>query len=72
MTTKLTNLVRKFHSDEEGLEALQVVMIIAIAAMIMIAAATIGKSGVDWMKEQAEKLVGKDLDSFADAGGGTP
>ena len=72
MTTKLTNRVRKFHSDEEGLEALQVVMIIAIAAMIMIAAATIGKSGVDWMKTQAEKLVGKDLDSFADAGGGTP
>ena len=31
MTTKLTNLIRKFHSDEEGLEALQVVMIIAIA-----------------------------------------
>ena len=42
MTTKLTNLIRKFHSDEEGLEALQVVMIIAIAAMIMIAASTVG------------------------------
>jgi Flp pilus assembly pilin Flp len=75
MTTNLTNLVRKFHSDEEGLEALQVVMIIAIAAMIMIAAATIGKSGVDWMETQANKLVGQDLSSFAgdaggDAGGG--
>ena len=45
MTTKLTNLFRKFHSDEEGLEALQVVMIIAIAAMIMIAAATVGQTG---------------------------
>ena len=66
MTTNLTNLVRKFHSDEEGLESLQVVMIIAIAAMIMIAAATVGKSGVDWMTTQAEKLVGKDL---ADIGG---
>jgi Flp pilus assembly pilin Flp len=65
----MTNLIRKFHSDEEGLEALQVVMIIAIAAMIMIAAATVGKSGVDWMKDQAGKLVGQDLDSFADGGG---
>jgi hypothetical protein len=71
MTTNLTNLVRKFHSDEEGLEALQVVMIIAIAAMIMIAAATVGKSGVDWMKTQADSLIGQDLSSFGgDAGGG--
>ncbi len=43
MTTKLTNLIRKFHNDEEGLEALQVVMIIAIAAMVMIACATLGQ-----------------------------
>ena len=47
MTTKLTNLFRKFHNDEEGLESLQVVMIIAIAAMIMIVAATVGQKGVD-------------------------
>ena len=65
MTTNLTNLVRKFHRDEEGLESLQVVMIIAIAAMIMIAAATVGQSGVKWMKDQSGKLVGKDLSSFA-------
>jgi hypothetical protein len=70
MITNLTNLVRKFHSDEEGLESLQVVMIIAIAAMIMIAAATVGKSGVDWMTEQSGKLVGKDLTEFGGEGGG--
>ena len=64
MVTKINNMLRKFHSDEEGLESLQVVMIIAIAAMIMIAAATVGKSGVEWMKSQAEKLVGKDLDDI--------
>jgi hypothetical protein len=65
MTTKLTNLVRNFHNDEEGLESLQVVMIIAIAAMIMIAAATVGKSGVDWMTGQTDNLVGKDLSDFS-------
>jgi hypothetical protein len=64
MTTKLTNLFRKFHNDEEGLESLQVVMIIAIAAMILIAAATVGKSGVDWMTGQTDNLVGKDLNTF--------
>ena len=51
MTTKLTNSIRKFHRDEEGLEALQVVMIIAIAAMVMIACATVGKAAVTWMKK---------------------
>jgi hypothetical protein len=69
MTTSLKNLVRSFHNDEEGLESLQVVMIIAIAAMIMIAAATVGKQGVDWMKSQSENLIGKDLSEFADAAG---
>jgi hypothetical protein len=64
MTTNLTNLFAKFHNDEAGLESLQVVMIIAIAAMIMVAAATIGNSGVKWMKDQAGKLVGKDLSAF--------
>ena len=52
MFTKLTNSVRKFHRDEEGLEALQVVMIIAIAAIVMIACATLGKKAVTWMKKQ--------------------
>ncbi|HEX3599337.1 MAG TPA: hypothetical protein VHU84_04305 [Lacipirellulaceae bacterium] len=61
MITKFTNSVRKFHSDEEGLEALQVVMIIAIAAMIMIACATIGKAAVTWMGQKWSTLKGNDL-----------
>lgn len=65
MTTNLTNLVRKFHNDEAGLESLQVVMIIAIAAMIMIAAATVGKSGVDWMTSKTGGLIGQDLANIA-------
>ena len=55
MTTKFTKSIRKFHSDEEGLEALQVVMIIAIAAMVMIACATVGKEAVTWMTKQVER-----------------
>jgi hypothetical protein len=58
MTKNLTNLFRKFHSDEEGLEALQVVMIIAIAGLIMIAAATVGKEAVTWMGEKWKALKG--------------
>ena len=68
MSTKLTNSIRKFHSDEEGLEALQVVMIIAIAAMIMIACATIGKTAVTWMQGKWGQLQGID----PSGGGGAP
>jgi Flp pilus assembly pilin Flp len=61
MTTKLITSFRKFHNDEEGLEALQVVMIIAIAAMVMIACATVGKEAVTWMGEKWKSLKGTDV-----------
>jgi Flp pilus assembly pilin Flp len=61
MITKFTSSIRKFHNDEEGLEALQVVMIIAIAAMVMIACATVGKAAVTWMTEKWTSLKGQDL-----------
>src|SRR3954470_21530305 len=67
MTTKLINTIRKFHRDEEGLEALQVVMIIAIAAMVMIACATLGQKAVTWMNGQWSTLQGTSIS--ADGGG---
>jgi len=70
MTTKIFNSVRKFHSDEEGLEALQVVMIIAIAAMVMIAASTVGKAAVTWMKGKWSSLQGQDLTGGGAGGAG--
>lgn len=39
-SSKMKNAIRKFHSDEAGLEALQVVMILAIAAVALIAVKT--------------------------------
>ena len=33
---KLKNTLKSFHNDEDGLEALQVVMIIAVAAVALI------------------------------------
>ena len=66
MFTKITSSIRKFHRDEEGLEALQVVMIIAIAAMVMIACATVGKAAVTWMQGKWDELQGTEIT----AGGG--
>jgi Flp pilus assembly pilin Flp len=61
MAKKLTNVFRKFHSDEEGLEALQVVMIIAIAAVILVAAGTVGQTVVDFTKEKLNTLKDKQV-----------
>ncbi len=58
MSSKLINTVRKFHNDEEGLEALQVVLIIAIAAMIMVANGTVGQKVVGWMNQKWTALQG--------------
>ncbi len=55
------NAFRKFHGDEEGLEALQVVMIIAIAGMVMVAAATLGQEVVTWMKDKWSSLQGQNI-----------
>jgi Flp pilus assembly pilin Flp len=52
----INTIARKFHSDEEGLEALQVVMIIAIAAVILVAAGTVGQSVVDFTKKKLDAL----------------
>ena len=68
MFAKLTSRIRKFHSDEEGLEALQVVMIVAIAAMVLIAVVFVGKQIVFWMKFEGNMVVGSDLDRFDDSG----
>ena len=57
----INSLVRKFHSDEEGLEALQVVMIIAIAAVILVAAGTVGQTVVTFTKEKLTALKNKEV-----------
>jgi Flp pilus assembly pilin Flp len=61
MGTTLSNVFRKFHSDEEGLEALQVVMIIAIAAVILVAAGTVGQTVVDFTKTKLDELKNKQV-----------
>ncbi len=40
MNHRLTTAARNFHDDEAGLEALQVVMILAVAAVALIAVKT--------------------------------
>jgi Flp pilus assembly pilin Flp len=57
----MTSSLRKFHEDESGLEALQVVMIIAIAAMVLVLVARLGNEVVDWMKQKWRALKGTSI-----------
>jgi Flp pilus assembly pilin Flp len=62
MLRKFQVELRRFHEDEEGIESLQVVMIIAIAALVLIAVFTVGKEVVDWMKQKWNELRGKSVE----------
>jgi type III secretory pathway component EscS len=65
MSAKLNSLVSKFHSDEEGLEALQVVMIIAIAAVILVAAGTVGEKVISFTNKKLDTLDGTTINGGA-------
>ncbi len=52
---------RTLHDDEDGLEAIQVVMIVALAAIVIIALMTVGQEIFDWMKEKWNQLKGEDI-----------
>ena len=59
MLNNINNTVRKFHDDEAGLEALQVVMILAIAAVALIAVKTQWETISTWFKEMMEQGTGE-------------
>jgi hypothetical protein len=50
--------VREFHNDEAGLEALQVVMILAVAAVALIAVKTQWNNISQWFKSVMEQGTG--------------
>jgi Flp pilus assembly pilin Flp len=50
-----------FHDDEEGLEAVQTIMIVAIAAVLLIAVMTVGQQIFTWLKTKWSDLQGKDI-----------
>jgi hypothetical protein len=49
--------IRAFHEDEEGLEALQVVMIIAIAAAILIAVMKLWPHVQEWFSKETDQIL---------------
>ena len=52
----LTKRLKRFGKDQGGMEALQTVCIVAIAATVMIAAAKMGTEGTAWMNKNWESM----------------
>jgi len=61
MNTFVQNILtsfRHFHDDEQGIEAVNAVMLLAIAAMVIIILLTSGQNIVEWMKGQLDQITG--------------
>jgi len=58
LTTQFKNAVSKFHNDEEGMETLQVVLIVALAAIAGVAVYQFGGQASKWTKDQLGRLFG--------------
>ena len=50
--------LKRFHDDERGLEAMQVVMIIAIAALILALVKTFWGSVKSWFQQLTDPIIG--------------
>ena len=50
--------LNRFHNDERGLEALQVVMIIAVAAIVMLLVKSNYESVKDWVEQMLGEITG--------------
>ena len=56
--TQLKNAVCKFHKDEEGANTLEVVLILALAAIAGIAIYKFGGEAVTWCGKQLRIVLG--------------
>ncbi len=58
---RLNKRLAAFHQEEDGLEAVQVVMVVAIAAIVLIAVMTLGQEVFSWLTEKWNELRGQSI-----------
>lgn len=58
----MKNRLKRFHRDERGLEALQVILIVAIAAIILAALKMFWADIRDLLKSSVQSITGWNLD----------
>jgi Flp pilus assembly pilin Flp len=59
MLSKWKNRLARFHRDEDGIEAIQVVMILAFAAVVLVAAWALWDQISSWASGLIQKILGK-------------
>ena len=59
LMTLFGSSMRKFHDDEEGMETLQVVMILAISAIVAVFIFTMWDKISAWAKELIDKILNR-------------
>ena len=63
LMNRVANSVKRFHNEEKGMEALQVVLIIAVAAVILAFFVRFWPEVRDWAEEVINNLI--DFDESA-------
>lgn len=58
---RIADKITRWHGDEDGLEAVQTVMIVAIAAVILVAVMTLGQEVFSWLREKWNDLRGQSI-----------
>lgn len=64
---KFANAVRRFHGDEEGMEAFQSIMLLALAALAAVVLKSIGQSTLDKGRTTSNTV----MEAFTGGGGTT-
>ena len=55
--SRFARTLRMLHRDERGMEAMQIVMILAIAALALIFAKQYGGKAIDWARTKLDELM---------------
>ena len=57
MKTTLKNAIARFHNDQRGMETLQTVMLIAVAAIVLLFVKTYWEEIQDWFSGLVDQIL---------------
>ncbi len=69
-TTNLRNRLAAFHKNEDGMEALQMVLIIAIAAIILALVVRVWPTISEWVVKMINLVTGMETEAGGDVDAG--
>ena len=70
--SKYKERIRKFHNNEDGIEALQVVLIIAVAAILLVGIFKAVQWAIGYFDERGQEMIDEADSTEASSGCNTP